>query len=401
MAWLDSVDSGMRAIIANKLRSALTMLGVIIGVGSVIAMIGIGEGTKRKSLEQLELRGTNMLTVVPDWGRNRSGGDNSTLKEEDVARIKRFVPTVKYISGGVNGRGITVKFGSNNHRTSLNGVEPQMRFIRNATKMQSGKWFTDRDNIMMERKAVLGYTVYEKLFGKDNPVGATIKINGQNFEVTGVIDYKGGSGWMNPDDMVYVPLKTGQQRLLGREDIDFIAAMAMSSDFLRVTEEDIRKVLAQTRRNASGEELFRVFNQAEDLEAVQTQSRLLSMLLAGIASVSLLVGGIGIMNIMLVSVTERTKEIGLRKAIGAKRTTILSQFLFESVVMCVLGGALGIVLGQVATGFVARALQVPPMMSGQAIGLAFLFSTSVGLFFGLYPAIRASKLQPMEALRYE
>ncbi len=404
MNWGDSFDSAVRAIAANKMRSALTMLGVVIGVGSVIAMIGIGEGTKKKSIEQLEVMGSNMITVMPQWrrGGSTSSQDNSILTQDDVDRIRRFVPTVRYITGGVFDRGAgPVKYGSNNHRTQVMGAEPQIRFIRNATKMLAGDWYDDVDEQLMERKAVLGFMVYDDLFQGENAIGATIKIRGQNFEVVGVVDYKGGAGWMNPDDQVYVPLRTAQKRLTGKDKLDFIAIQASSGDFLPVTQADIENTLAATRQNAMGEDLFRVMNQADSLEQIQTQSRILSLLLAGIASVSLLVGGIGIMNIMLVSVTERTREIGLRKAIGAKRGTILSQFLFESVVMCVMGGILGIILGLVSTGFIADSLQVPRVMSTQAILLAFVFSSAVGLFFGLYPAVRASSLQPIEALRYE
>jgi putative ABC transport system permease protein len=255
---------------------------------------------------------------------------------------------------------------------------------------------------MQNRVAVLGYEVYSRLYEGENAVGTTIRIGDQPFEVVGVVDYKGGSGMMNPDDQVYIPFNTAAYRLLGTRDrISYITAQAINSDLMNVTLDDITKVLYSTRRNASGEALFRVFNQAESLEAIQTQSRLLSLLLAGIASVSLLVGGIGIMNIMLVSVTERTKEIGLRKAIGATRGSILSQFLMESVVMCLLGGLLGIILGQLGVRFVAGLLQVPPVIDQTAILSAFGFASVVGVFFGLYPAIRASNLQPIEALRHE
>lgn len=404
----DSLTSAVRAIAANKLRSALTMLGVVIGVGSVIAMIGIGEGTKKKSLEELEVMGSNRITVVPDWrrGGNRSGGgDSATLRMSDVERLKDRVPTIRYITGVVSSRwsGMSmVKFGANSKRTSVQGAEPQIQQIENARRMFAGTWYTEEDEAMMNRVAVLGWQVYEELYEGQNPMGTTVKINGQNFEVVGVVDYKGGSGFNNPDDQVYIPLRTAQNRLLGTADrLNAISIQGMNSEFLSVTQADVEDVLYETRRSATGEELFRVFNQAESLEAIQTQNRLLTLLLAGIASVSLLVGGIGIMNIMLVSVTERTKEIGLRKAIGAKRSTILSQFLWESVVLCVMGGALGMFLGMWATHFVAGLLQVPPVVNMGAVVIAFVFSTTVGLFFGLYPAIRASRLQPIEALRYE
>lgn len=403
MNFASSLNSALRAIMANKLRSALTMLGVVIGVGSVIAMIGIGEGTKRKSLEQLEIMGSNRITVMPDWGRGRQAADGqSALRLADVERIRDRVPGVKYVLGVTSSRGQTVKFGANNHRTMITGAEPELAVVMNATKMLDGEWYTHEDELMQNRVAVLGYEVYDRLYGGERAVGTSIRVRDQNFLVVGVVDYKGGSGMMNPDDQVYIPFQTAANRVLGTKDvINNITVQAISSEFLEVTQEDIFNVLYETRRSAAGESLFRVMNQAETLETIQTQSRLLSMLLAGIASVSLLVGGIGIMNIMLVSVTERTKEIGLRKAIGAKRKTILSQFMLESVVMCLMGGVLGIVLGQWAVRLVAAQLQVPPVIDATAVGSAFGFATLVGIFFGLYPAIRASKLQPIEALRHE
>ncbi|MFN3684475.1 MAG: ABC transporter permease [Fimbriimonadaceae bacterium] len=401
----DSLESALRAIAANKLRSFLTMLGVVIGVGSVIAMIGIGEGTKRKSLENIEIMGTNMLTVVPNWmrgGRSMGAQAGATLRPEDVEDLKRFVPTINLISGGVQDRGVMVKFGNRSYNTTVLGCEPQMAIIRNATKMQAGRWFTAEDDAMLAEKAVLGWLVYDQLFDGENPIGATIKIKGRNYEVVGVVAYKGGSGWMNPDDQIYIPLQTAQRRLMGKVDrLDLISIQAMNTEFLPYTQARVEEVLAMKRRSAAGDELFRVFNQGEWIEQIQTQTRLLGFLLAGIASVSLLVGGIGIMNIMLVSVTERTREIGLRKAIGAKRGSILAQFLLESVVMCLSGGIIGILLGYAATLFVAGLLKVPPLISPQAVALAFGFSAMVGLFFGLYPALRASKLEPIEALRYE
>lgn len=403
----DSFDSAVRSISTNKLRSFLTMLGVVIGVGSVIAMIGIGEGTKKKSLAELEVMGSNRITVMPNWSRGRGMGSNdaSTLHTEDVDRLRKYVPAAKYITGVVSSRfsgQSTVKFGSNSKRTGVTGAESCVRFIENATKMQSGQWWTDEDNELMERKAVLGYGVYDELFNGENAVGATVKIGNQNYEVTGVVDYKGGSGWNNPDDQVYIPLKTAQNRMLGSKDrLNYIELQSIDSTVMVELQRQVEDVLSQTRKNATGEDLFRVMNQADTLAAIQTQSQILSMLLAGIASVSLLVGGIGIMNIMLVSVTERTREIGLRKALGAQRGTILTQFLMESVLMCVLGGLLGVLLGSVAVKLVSIPLQVPGVVNVTAVAWAFGFSTVVGIVFGLYPAIRASNLLPIEALRYE
>lgn len=402
MTFTDSVISALRAITANKLRSFLTMLGVVIGVGSVIAMIGIGEGTKKKSLENLQAMGTNMLTIMPNWRRGGMSvsGDVATLKDEDVEAIKSRVPLIDHITGVVRSSA-PVKFKNRSKSTQILGVEPQAKIIRNAEKTFQGAWFTDEDNRMAERKVVLGYQVFDELFGGENAVGATVRIKNENFEVVGVIPYKGGGGMMSPDDQVYIPLKTAKTRLFGKTNLDMIYAKGSNSELMSITQTQVEDVLAGKRRNASGEELFRVMNQGEWIQQMEDQTRLLSLLLAGIASVSLLVGGIGIMNIMLVSVTERTREIGLRKAIGAQRNSILSQFLLESVVMCVTGGIIGILVGYSGVAFVAKLLKVPPMVNPQAIVLAFGFSALVGLFFGLYPALRASSLQPIEALRHE
>ena len=403
MNFFDSVVSALRAIGANKLRSALTMLGVVIGVGSVIAMIGIGEGTKRKSIENIQVMGTNMLTVMPNWRRGNvvgAGSDIPVLKDEDVIQIRKEVPLATMVTGSVGAR-VSAKYKNINYQTQVTGAEPQIAIIRNATRMYSGKWYTMDDEAKANRVCVLGYVAYQELFGTENAVGATVRLKNQNFEVLGVVDYKGGSGNWNPDDQIYIPLTTGKNRLLGKKNIDTILLQGSQSDLLITMQTQVEEVLGKKRRNAGGEPLFRVINQGDWIEQMETQTRLLSILLAGIASISLLVGGIGIMNIMLVSVTERTREIGLRKAIGAQPTTILSQFLLESVVMCFVGGGLGIILGSVAVVFVAQALKVPPMVSSTAVVLAFGFSGMVGIFFGFYPAMRASRLQPIEALRYE
>lgn len=403
MTIFDSVLTALRALATNKLRSFLTMLGVVIGVGSVIAMIGIGEGTKKKALENIQVMGTNMLIVMPNWRRgNVAGGPNDipTLHDEDVPMIKRDVPLVQFITGNVGSRAIA-KYKSTNYFTQITGGEPQMAVIRNATKMLQGKWYTMEDEAKANRVCVLGYLAYQELFGQDNAVGSTIRIKNQNFDVLGVVAYKGGSGMWNPDDQIYIPLATAKTRLLGRTNLDSIVLQGSDTELLPITQDMVEKSLGKKRKNTSGEPLFRVINQGDMIAQMQTQTQLLSILLAGIASISLLVGGIGIMNIMLVSVTERTREIGLRKAIGAKRESILGQFLLESVVMCTVGGLIGIALGSATVVLISGFLKVPPLVNGQAIGMAFGFSAAIGLFFGLYPALRASQLQPIEALRYE
>ncbi len=402
MNLIDSIQTALRAISANKLRSFLTMLGVVIGVGSVIAMIGIGEGTKKKSMEQIQVMGTNMLMVMPNWRRGGMGMSNDipTLKEEDVPRLKKEVPLIEFISGTVGSRAVT-KHKSTSYMTQITGGEPQIAIIRNATKMHAGKWYTMDDEAKANNVCVLGWVAYQELFGDENAIGTTIRIKNESFNVVGVCAYKGGAGNWNPDDQIYVPLATAKHRLLGRRDLDMIMIQGKNSELLPITQQQVEDTLGKKRKNATGEPLFRVMNQGDWIETMQKQTQLLSILLAGIASISLLVGGIGIMNIMLVSVTERTREIGLRKALGAKREGILGQFLLESIVMCSVGGMLGIILGSLGVFAISGLLKVPPLVNTQAIVVAFGFSAGVGLFFGLYPAMRASRLEPIEALRYE
>jgi putative ABC transport system permease protein len=403
MTFTDSFQSAIRAIGANKLRSALTMLGVIIGVGSVIAMIGIGEGTKKQSLDNISKMGSNMLTVMPDWRRGGQGMGATappSLQNEDVQDLVAQVPLIKNISGVVSSNRPVI-YGNKSTQTSVTGGVPELAIIRNATDMYQGQWFTYEDNELQRQKVVLGYQVYDDLFHGENAVGATVRIGSQNYEVVGVIGYKGGSGWRNPDDQVYIPLETAMRKLLGKTKLDQINIEASNTELMPITQIQVEEVLNRKRKNAAGESLFRVFNQGEMIEQMKEQTALLGALLAGIASVSLLVGGIGIMNIMLVSVTERTREIGLRKAIGAKREGILTQFLLESVVMCLCGGALGILFGALGVIGVAKLFKVPPIINSTSIVTAFVFSAAVGVFFGLYPALRASRLEPIQALRYE
>ncbi|MFZ4506521.1 MAG: ABC transporter permease, partial [Fimbriimonas sp.] len=379
MNLLDSFLSAVRAIGTNKLRSFLTMLGVVIGVGSVIAMIGIGEGTKKKAVENIQVMGTNMLTIMPNWRRGAViGGANDVpvLKDEDVVALRREVPLIDQMTGTVGGR-VDAKHRSFTKFTQITAAQPQIAIIRNATKMHQGTWYNQDDEVAATRVCVLGYLVYQELFQDGNAIGATVRIKNQNFEVKGVVAYKGGSGNWNPDDQIYIPLSTGKTRLLGKTNLDTIVLSGSRTELLPYTQDQVEKTLGKTRKNSSGESLFRVMNQGEWIEQMETQTRLLSVLLAGIASISLLVGGIGIMNIMLVSVTERTREIGLRKAIGAKRGGILWQFLLESIVMCTLGGVLGIALGFTGIMLVSAALKVPPLINTQAVIMAFGFSAGV------------------------
>ncbi len=397
----DQVNSALRAIAANKLRSMLTMLGVVIGVGSVIAMIGIGQGTKEQSLRNLQRMGTDMLIVWPNWRNGHvHGGSVPVLEKTDVRAIVRNVPLVKYATGQVGGS-VTASYADSTTNTQVTGADPNIQYIRNC-QMLEGRFYNNADEKVSKRVCVLGFKVYQDLFGMGTDVvGRTIRINQDNFKVLGVVSYKGGSGFWNPDDQIYTPLSTAMERLFGKTKLDSIDIQVANPKLMILAQGQIEDTLDALRTNAAGQRLFMVLNQGDMIQQAQQQSSLLGILLAGIASVSLLVGGIGIMNIMLVSVTERTREIGLRKAIGAKRRTILSQFLLESVVMCSIGGFLGIVFGGGGVHLVAPLMHVPTIVNTQAVLMAVLFSLFVGVFFGLYPAIRASRLQPIEALRFE
>lgn len=400
MTLRDSLGSALAALSANKMRSVLTTLGVVIGVASVIAMVGIAEGTKKQSLERLEALGSNLISVFPqrNFGGVSQGSDAAqSLKMEDVDLIRRSVATVKNVTGEVRLR-VQVKFDGENERSQVTGGLPEIQEIRNV-KLKEGRFFTAKENEESAKVAVLCFDIYDRLFHGGSAIGSTIRINNQDFEVVGVGAYKGGGGFMNPDDMIYVPINTAIGRLQKRDTLSSISVQAMDSDVMPYTLEKVQSTLSQKRRDASGQDLFRAFNQGELIETAEEQSRILSMLLAGVASVSLLVGGIGIMNIMLVSVTERTREIGLRKALGATKDALLSQFLLESVTLCLAGGVIGILLGIASVSFVANLMKVPPVIVPGGIVIAFGFAALVGIFFGFYPAYLASKLEPIQALR--
>lgn len=400
MTLRDSFHAALAAIIANKLRSTLTTLGVVIGVASVIAMIGIAEGTKRQSLSRLEAMGSNLIVVFPQWGRGRdSDNEAQSLKLRDVEFIRANVPTATAVSGEVRIRA-QVKFGSENQRSQVTGALPELEEIRNI-RLKEGRFFTLEENKAADKVCVLGWDIYDRLFKGEGALGNRIRVNNQDFEVIGVALYKGGGGGgpMNLDDMIWVPLNTAVTRLQKRDSLSSISVQAADSSVMPYTLSQVQETLARTRKSAAGEDLFRAFNQGELIETAEEQARILSLLLAGVASVSLLVGGIGIMNIMLVNVTERTREIGLRKAIGATQDAILSQFLLESVGLCLVGGLIGVALGLSSVFLVANLMGVPPVIVPGGVIIAFGFAALVGIFFGFYPAYMASKLEPIVALR--
>ncbi|MCS7272707.1 MAG: ABC transporter permease [Fimbriimonadales bacterium] len=405
MSILENFLTALDSLRANKLRTLLTMLGVIIGVAAVITMIGIAQGARHATLEQIQRLGANVLMVRPGQARRGGAflgfGSVQSLKLEDAdAILKSCGDLVARVSPEV-WTAQQVKYLNRNMRTSISGVTPELLQIRNFV-VEEGRFINEQDMEGMARVAVIGHTVWQELFQGGACVGKTIRIGGQSYEVVGRLAYKGDTGFRSFDDRVYIPLPTAMRRLMGQRHLDAINIQARRSDQMRETQTCVEEALMRAHNiPPDGDPDFRVFNQGDFVETVETTARTFTFLLAGVALVSLIVGGIGIMNIMLVSVTERTREIGLRKAIGATKFNILLQFLIESVVVSVSGGLIGIVLGYWAASYISAQANWKVIVPVEGVLLAFSFAVLVGIFFGLYPAWRAAQLQPIEALRYE
>lgn len=385
----------------NKMRSALTMLGVIIGVGAVITMISIGQGAKKQVTSQIQGLGSNLLIVMPGRGFGGGGGMQGqrgmgdSLTNEIWKGLKEKCPSVENVSPE-SSRNATIKGPSGNTETSVQGVVPGWEAARN-TKIESGRMFTEAEQDGAKRVAIIGKTVITDIFNGSDPIGQSIRINGGMFTVVGVLESKGQQGFTDNDDRVLIPLSTLQRRYLGRKTVRTIYLQVRDESLMTKAMDEVNRALLQDLEEGQ----FSVTNQAEILDTAAGATQTLTMLLAGIAAVSLLVGGIGIMNIMLVSVTERTREIGLRKALGARRFDILLQFIIESVTMSLAGGVIGIILGMGGSMLVSRVAGWGTAIEPGSIVISFFFSAAVGLFFGVYPASKASALNPIEALRYE
>jgi putative ABC transport system permease protein len=394
-----------RALGRNKLRSLLTALGIIIGVACVVATIGIGEGARLQAENNLRSLGTNFLMVFPgtmtSGGARMGMGTSSKLSEDDVEAIRREVGSVAYVSAAIRTAAQTI-YGNQNWSTSIQGGEVDWPLIR-SWNLSSGQFFTDADNKAASKVCVLGNTVATNLFGSEDPIGKTIRIKNIPFKVVGVLEPKGGSTMgQDQDDVIIAPYQTVRKKIMGTTAVGSILASAASNDMVPRAQEEITALLRQRHKiNRGQDDDFMIRSQTEMLQQAEEQSRTMSALLWSIAGVSLLVGGIGIMNIMLVSVTERTREIGVRMAIGAKGSDIRAQFLVEAVVLAIAGGAIGIGVGIGIQKLVARFAGWPVSVEANAISLAFVFSALVGITFGFYPALKASQLDPIEALRYE
>jgi putative ABC transport system permease protein len=396
-----------RALARNKMRSVLTMLGIIIGVGAVIAMVSIGQGAQASVQEQIASVGTNLLFVGAgsmNVGGVRSGTgetNRNNLTVDDIEAIRREIPSVAMATPSVNARTQLI-FQNQNWNSQVQGVNEQFPQIRK-WDVQSGEFFTEADIRTAARVVVIGNTIAENLFPGMDPVGQTLRVRELPFRVIGVMRAKGqDSGGRDQDDILFAPYSTVQKKLLAITYVRFAYVSAISPDATYIAQEQIAELLRQRHRLAPNEEDdFFVRNLTDVAEAAEETNRIMTILLGSIASVSLLVGGIGIMNIMLVSVTERTREIGIRMAIGARSSAVRKQFLIESIALSLIGGMIGIIFGVAISIIIPMWLQWPTLVSPTAIIGSVLFSAAVGIFFGYYPARKAAGLDPIEALRYE
>jgi putative ABC transport system permease protein len=405
MRYFVILKAAFRALRRNKLRTALTMLGIIIGVGAVIAMVGIGNGAKAQVQARIAALGQNVIMVF-SGSVNRGGvftgfGGAGTLTVEDAIAMEKDVPGVTAVSPEVRS-GAQIMAGNNNWQTSVMGESVDYLTIRQ-WDMADGAMFTDSDVRSASKVCILGKTTADKLFPDDDPVGKTIRIKNVPMKVLGVLKPKGASMMgSDQDDTVIVPYTTGMKRFAGVTMLRSINVQAASAEQLTEVQNGITELLRQRHRIQPGrDDDFLMRNQQEIAEAMSATTEVMTALLAAIASVSLLVGGIGIMNIMLVSVTERTREIGIRMAVGARGRDILLQFLIEAVALSSTGGLLGIGLGIGSARLITMVKQWPTLISPDSVIIAFAFSAAVGVFFGFYPARKASQLDPIDALRYE
>lgn len=405
MEFLDYLRQAVSAMVSHKMRAFLSILGILIGVGAVIAMLAIGQGSKESIEKQLASLGSNLLIVSP--GAARSGGVSlqsgvtTRFTLSDAEEIRKISDYVSKVSPSVSERGQIV-YGSNNWNTKIEGVGVEYEQLRSATPT-IGRFFTEEEVRMRSKVVLLGTTVIKELFGESNPIGETIKINLVNFKVIGILPAKGSSGPQDQDDIVLIPINTAMYRVLGKQYIDSIYVEASSPDTIDAAEEAINRLIIKQHRLITDDQKdsFRIRNMADIKKTLQATTETMSLLLGAIAAISLLVGGIGIMNIMLVSVTERTREIGLRKAIGANNKDIMVQFLIEAVLMSLIGGLAGVILGSGAAVLVSLIAGWTVRIQLSSVILATVFSLIVGIVFGIWPASQASKLNPIEALRYE
>jgi len=396
-------SQGIKSLLSNKTRTFLSLLGISIGVAAVIAMLALGTGAKQQVKESLSSLGSNLLIVRPNWRKYRGVGLSSQnitrLNGKDLEEIRKIKGVLR-VSPTVSGRGVAI-YKSNNWSTNLTGATSDYQYMRNS-EPDIGRFFTDLENKKRAKVAVIGRTVLRELFGEENPIGEFIKINRITFRVIGVLPERGATGWRDRDDEILIPINTAMYRVFGKRYFDRMQIQVEDENLMDRVSKQVQETIVKNHRIPQDKkDIIEVRNLAEIQEALSSTVKTFSYLLGSIALISLLVGGIGIMNIMLVSVTERTREIGLRKALGANKKDILAQFLIESVTICIVGGVLGILIGSGISIGLSEFADWNTKISLWSVLLATVFSTFVGILFGIWPAQKAAKLNPVEALRYE
>jgi len=403
--FLDLFRETIWSLTGNKVRSGLTILGIVIGIASVITMVSIGQGAQKSISQNIEAIGSNLIIIRPgaqrSGGISSGGGSGETLTMEDATSIKEQLQEIKAVAPEISRRyQITAK--GTNTNTSVVGTNVDYLIARNI-KVSSGSFFSDQQIKSSAKVAVIGPTTRDDLFGIDvDPVGQYIRIKNMEFMVIGMTEVKGGSGMSNPDDVVYVPITSAEHYLAGGDSVSMISVAVTEQSYMTSVQESISTLLLGRHNISDASQAdFSLMNQNDIIATATSVTNTLTILLASIAGISLLVGGIGIMNMMLTTVTERTREIGLRKAVGVRKIYINLQFLAEAVVLTFFGGAVGIFLGWIASLVVAKFASMTTEVSLTSILLAFGVSAAVGIIFGFYPARRAANLSPIEALRYE
>jgi putative ABC transport system permease protein len=411
MNIIQSIRLALQGLTANKLRSGLTMLGIIIGVAAVIALVAVGQGAQASVTQRFQSLGSNLLVISPGaafYGRASQGAASAqSLTNEDAAAIAQLATLVEAIAPEYSVRGAQMVYGNKNTQTSALGVTPEYLAVRN-WQVSQGRFIDQQDVESLAKVCALGTTVVEDLFGSGylDPVGKTIKINRQNYQVVGVMASKGQAGFTNEDDQVFIPLSTAQVKFggAGNTSLGSINVQVTSAEMMDFAQAELKAILrARHGLSPSQADDFNIRSQVQIMEMAQQTTGTFTILLGAIAAISLVVGGIGIMNIMLVSVTERTREIGIRKAVGAKRRDILMQFLVEAVVLSGLGGIVGVLVGWGSAQLLSRLASelLSTLVTLGSVIMALGVSVAIGLFFGIYPANRAARLNPIEALRHE